>query len=88
MSMRSRRGTDEFCHLAGTVLNSSRKPSVDLSLDAIEGAGMLTKAQSGSKAAAAVILRQCEDYLQTGDIVAPLLTPRAQGRPWRESQLR
>src|SRR5580698_7732610 len=46
---------------------------VDLSLDAIEGAGMLTKAQSGGQAAAAVILRQCEDFLQTGE-AAPLLT--------------
>lgn len=45
----------------------------DLTLDAIEGAGMLTKAQAGERAAAAVILRQCEDYLQTGD-AAPLLT--------------
>jgi starch synthase (maltosyl-transferring) len=51
-----------------------QKAGVDLSLDAIEGAGMLTKAQNGSKAASAVILRQCEDYLQTGE-VAPLLAP-------------
>src|SRR5476651_1184787 len=50
------------------------KAGVDLTLDAIEGAGMLTKAQAGGKAAASVILRQCEDYLQTGE-VAPLLTP-------------
>src|SRR5206468_12232343 len=32
------------------------------------------KAQAGSQAAAAVILRQCEDYLQSGE-VAPLLAP-------------
>src|ERR1700716_4617729 len=51
-----------------------QKAGVDLTLDAIEGAGMLTKAQAGGKAAAAVILRQCEDYLQTGE-TAPLLTP-------------
>src|SRR3981081_3687068 len=50
-----------------------QKAGVDLALDAIEGAGMLTKAQAGGKAAAAVILRQCEDYLQTGE-AAPLLT--------------
>ena len=49
------------------------KAGADLTLDAIEGAGMLTKAQAGGPAAAAVILRQCEDYLQTGD-AAPLLT--------------
>ncbi len=34
---------------------------------------MLTKAQAGGNVAAAVILRQCEDFLQTGD-AAPLLT--------------
>src|ERR1035437_2312950 len=50
-----------------------QKAGVDLTLDAIEGAGMLTKAQAGGNAAAAVILRQCEDYLQTGE-AAPLLT--------------
>jgi len=50
-----------------------QKAGVDLTLDAIEGAGMLTKAQAGGHAAAAVILRQCEDFLQTGE-VAPLIT--------------
>ena len=50
-----------------------QKAGADLTLDAIEGAGMLTKAQAGGQAAAAVILRQCEDFLQTGD-AAPLLT--------------
>src|SRR3954449_1770147 len=63
-----------------------QKAGVDLTLDAIEGAGMLTKAQSGSKAAAAVILRQCEDYLQTGE-AAPLLTPELK-EAMAESQLR
>ena len=47
---------------------------------------MLTKAQSGSHAAAAVILRQCEDYLQTGE-VAPLLTDELSSA-MAESQLR
>jgi starch synthase (maltosyl-transferring) len=50
-----------------------QKAGADLTLDAIEGAGMLTKAQAGGNAAAAVILRQCEGFLQTGD-AAPLLT--------------
>jgi len=50
-----------------------QKAGADLTLDAIEGAGLLTKAQSGGQAAAAVILRQCEDFLQTGE-AAPLLT--------------
>jgi starch synthase (maltosyl-transferring) len=49
----------------------------DVTLDAIEGAGMLTKAQGGEPAMAAVILKQCEDFLQTGD-TAPLLTPELQ----------
>jgi starch synthase (maltosyl-transferring) len=44
----------------------------DLPLDAIEGAGMLTKAQGGGKAAAAIILRQCEAFLRTGDAAALL----------------
>ena len=54
-----------------------QKASADLTLDAIEGAGMLTKAQSGGPAASAVILRQCEDFLQTGE-VAPLLSDELQ----------
>src|SRR3984885_3639119 len=63
-----------------------QKAGVDLTLDAIEGAGMLTKAQNGSKSAAAVILRQCEDYLQTGE-AAPLLTTELKDA-MAESQLR
>jgi starch synthase (maltosyl-transferring) len=63
-----------------------QKAGVDLTLDAIEGAGMLTKAQIGEEAAAAVILKQCEDYLQTGD-AAPLLTAELKDA-MAESQLR
>jgi starch synthase (maltosyl-transferring) len=63
-----------------------QKAGADLTLDAIEGAGMLTKAQAGGHAAAAVILRQCEDFLQTGE-VAPLLTEELQNA-MAESQLR
>ncbi|SFP26515.1 alpha-1,4-glucan:maltose-1-phosphate maltosyltransferase [Bradyrhizobium sp. Ghvi] len=44
----------------------------DVTLDAIEGAGLLTKAHGARQDAAAVIARQCEDYLGSGD-VAPLL---------------
>lgn len=44
----------------------------DVALDALEGAGLLTKAQSGSAEASALILRHCEQFLQTGDS-APLL---------------
>lgn len=46
----------------------------DHTLDAIEGAGMLTQAQAGGPAAAAVIIRQCEIYLETGEAGA-LLVP-------------
>ena len=63
-----------------------QKAGADLTLDAIEGAGMLTKAQAGGHAAAAVILRQCEDFLQTGE-VDPLLTEELQNA-MAESQLR
>jgi starch synthase (maltosyl-transferring) len=63
-----------------------RKAGADVTLDAIEGAGMLTKAQAGGRAAAAVILKQCENYLQTGD-PAPLLTPELQDA-MAESQAR
>jgi starch synthase (maltosyl-transferring) len=64
--------TDEFATWR-RGFELKQKAGVDLTLDAIEGAGMLTRAQAGGHAAAAVILRQCEDYLQTGE-AAPLLT--------------
>ena len=60
-----------------------QKAGTDFTLDAIEGAGLLTKAQAGGRAAAAVILKQCEDYLQTGD-TAPLLAANCR-RPWRKA---
>ncbi len=63
-----------------------QKAGADLTVDAIEGAGMLTKAQAGGHAAAAVILRQCEDFLQTGE-AGPLLTEELQSA-MAESQLR
>ncbi len=49
------------------------KAGLDLPVDAIEGAGMLTKAQAGSRNAAAVIVKHCEDFLQTGD-ATPLMS--------------
>jgi starch synthase (maltosyl-transferring) len=63
-----------------------QKAGADLTLDAIEGAGMLTKAQPGGHAAAAIIIKQCEDYLQTGE-TAPLLSPELK-EAMAESQLR
>src|SRR5665213_236337 len=77
--------TDEFATWR-RGFDLKQKGGVDLTLDAIEGAGMLTKAQAGGHAAAAVILRQCEDFLQTGD-TAPLLAAELQDA-MAESQLR
>jgi starch synthase (maltosyl-transferring) len=55
-----------------------RKAGQDVSLDALEGAALLTRAQFGSKKSTAVIVRQCEDYLQNGD-PASLLIPELAG---------
>ncbi len=63
-----------------------QKAGADLTLDAVEGAGMLTKAQASNPATAAVIMRQCDDFLQTGE-TAPLLTDELQDA-MAESQLR
>jgi len=64
--------TDEFATWR-RGFELKQKAGADLNLDALEGAGLLTKAQAGGQAATAVILKQCEDFLQTGE-VAPLLT--------------
>ncbi|SHK09053.1 alpha-1,4-glucan:maltose-1-phosphate maltosyltransferase [Bradyrhizobium lablabi] len=77
--------TDEFATWRH-AFELKQKAGVDLALDALEGAGMLTKAQAGGPAAAAIILRQCEDFLQTGE-AAPLLTDELQDA-MAESQLR
>jgi starch synthase (maltosyl-transferring) len=63
-----------------------QKAGADQPVDAIEGAGMLTKAQADAEAAASVILRQCEYFLQTGE-TAPLLTEELKDA-MAESQLR
>jgi starch synthase (maltosyl-transferring) len=68
--------TDEFATWR-RGFESNQKAGADVTLDAIEGAAMLTKAQGGGHAATAVILKQCEDYLRTGD-TAPLLTLQLQ----------
>jgi starch synthase (maltosyl-transferring) len=77
--------TDEFATWR-RGFELKQKAGADLVLDAIEGAGMLTKAQAGGPAATAVILRQCEDFLQTGE-TAPLLTDELKDA-MAESQLR
>ena len=77
--------TDEFATWRHGI-ELKQKAGVDVTLDAIEGAGMLTKAQAGGETATAVILKQCEDYLQTGE-VAPLLDLELKDA-MAESQLR
>src|SRR6267154_3761225 len=77
--------TDEFATWRHGF-HLKQKAGADLTLDAIEGAGMLTKAQAGGQAAVAVILKQCEDFLQTGE-VAPLLSDELKDA-MTESQLR
>jgi starch synthase (maltosyl-transferring) len=63
-----------------------QKAGADLTLDALEGAALLTKAQASEREAAAVILRQCEAYLRTGE-TEPLLTSELQNA-MAESQSR
>lgn len=60
----------------------------DLTLDALEGAAMMTKAQAGGKDAATIILRECERFLETGNVDA-LLSPElkaamAESQPRRD----
>ena len=77
--------TDEFATWSNAVARKQRT-GADVSLDAIEGAGLLTKAHGAGQDAAAVIIRQCEDYLETGN-VAPLLAAEL-GKAMAESQSR
>ena len=63
-----------------------QKAGADQEVDAVEGAGLLGKAQAGSPDAAALIQKYCEDYLQTGD-TAPLLSNDLKAA-MAESQLR
>ncbi|NVN87596.1 MAG: alpha-1,4-glucan--maltose-1-phosphate maltosyltransferase [Rhodopseudomonas sp.] len=65
--------TDEFATWRHAI-ELKRQAGQDVTLDALEGAGMLTKPQSGGPEAVAIIQGQCEAYLETGD-VAPLLAP-------------
>ena len=63
--------TDEFATWRDAFANK-HQAGADTTVDAIEGAGMLTKARAGGPNATAVILRQCEMFLQTGDVTALL----------------
>src|SRR3954453_3059503 len=64
--------TDEFATWRRSF-ELKQKAGADVALDAIEGAAMLTQAQAGGRAASAIILKQGEEYLQTGD-AAPRVT--------------
>jgi starch synthase (maltosyl-transferring) len=65
--------TDEFATWRRDF-ERKRDAGLDVTLDALEGASMLTKAQAFKPDAAAVIIQKCEDFLQSGDS-APLLSP-------------
>ncbi|MDA9404941.1 maltotransferase domain-containing protein [Bradyrhizobium sp. CCBAU 45389] len=77
--------TDEFATWSHAIARK-RRTGADVSLDAIEGAGLLTKAHGARQDAAAIIIKRCEDYLQTGD-VASLLAAEL-GKAMAESQSR
>ncbi|MCA1495484.1 maltotransferase domain-containing protein [Bradyrhizobium sp. NBAIM14] len=77
--------TDEFATWSHAAARK-RRTGADVSLDAIEGAGLLTKAHGARQDAAAIIIRQCEDYLRNGDITSLLATEL--GEAMAESQSR
>ncbi len=77
--------TDEFATWRHGLARK-RLSGADVSLDAIEGASLLAKAHSARQDAAAIIIKQCEDYLQTGE-VTPLLATEL-GEAMAESQTR
>src|SRR4051794_24744528 len=77
--------TDEFATWSHAVARKQRT-GADVSLDAIEGAGLLTKAHGARQDAAEVIVRQCEDYLQSGDVASLLAADL--GEAMAESQSR
>lgn len=63
--------TDEFATWRHGLAIRQRS-GADVTLDAIEGAALLTRAHGADDDAAAIILRQCEDFLQSGE-VTPLM---------------
>jgi len=68
--------TDEFATWR-RGFELKQKAGADLTMDALEGAALLTKAQASGREVAAVINRHCEAYLQTGE-TAPLLATELQ----------
>jgi starch synthase (maltosyl-transferring) len=63
-----------------------QRAGTDSGIDTLEGASLLTRAQSGGREAAATIVASCEEFLRTGDAV-PLLTRNLQSA-MREAQPR
>ncbi len=63
--------TDEFATWRRAFM-LKQEAGADVAIDAIEGAGMLTKAQAGASDTTAIILRQCEEFLESGDATALL----------------
>ncbi|RTL48942.1 MAG: alpha-1,4-glucan--maltose-1-phosphate maltosyltransferase [Bradyrhizobiaceae bacterium] len=66
--------TDEFATWSYGV-RAKQVAGQDVSLDALEGAALLTKAQPGDTASAAILTGAAEEFLQNGDL-APLLDER------------
>jgi len=68
--------TDEFSTWRhGFELKQSA--GTDTKIDTLEGASLLTRAQSGGREASAIIIASCEEFLRTGD-AGPLLTRNLQ----------
>jgi len=63
-----------------------QRAGTDSGIDTLEGASLLTRAQSGGREASATIIASCEEFLRTGDAV-PLLTRNLQSA-MREAQPR
>jgi len=77
--------TDEFATWR-RGFELKQRARADVTLDALEGASLLTKAQAGSVASSAIIVRQCDAFLRTGDS-ATLLVDELQSA-MAESQFR
>lgn len=77
--------TDEFATWRHGLAQKQRS-GADVGLDAIEGAGLLSKAHGAGQDAASIIVRSCEDYLQSGNVGSLLATEL--GEAMAESQSR
>jgi starch synthase (maltosyl-transferring) len=77
--------TDAFATWRDTF-ERKRQAGLDVTVDAVEGAGMLTKAQAGGADATAIVLRQCDTFLESGD--ASVLLTDELAEAMAESQFR